>query len=81
MNHELSCLIDHMSTNRLLPSERIVVDGNWHEYQVSINGISREAIYTATAYPLGNDGPPLLCVYGLVDETQQYQYSSPINRK
>jgi len=68
----------HLANTPKAPSEPVIIDNQPHRYEVCIDGKSRKGIYTATSYPLDRDptGPALACSYGLIDEKEQYNYSS-----
>lgn len=74
---ELQSLRNDMAQFQLAPSEAIVADNNPHMYTVNIKGEPRQAIYTATTYPLEEDqtGPSLICWYGFPEDEPHF-YSS-----
>ena len=77
-NHdqELLHLKEHMKMNNMLPAEEIINDNQRHIYWITINDSPKQASYIATRNPVGKRGPRLICSYGLVDEKEQFTYSS-----
>jgi len=83
LKYELISLRNHMDKNHLFPKEPLEADNQSHEYTVTINRETRQAVYSATAYPLEDDlnGPTLIAWYGFQDEEIVHQYSSLKNKK
>lgn len=75
-NIESIKLRNHMAQNNLNPKGRIIADNQRHIYSKFINGAPRQVSYIATFDPLEEDGPTLMCSYGLIDEKENYHYSS-----
>lgn len=75
---ELQDLRTHMANNKLEPLGAIIPDNQRHLYSINGQEESRYATYIATSYPFEEDpnGPALICSYGLIDEKEQYSYSS-----
>lgn len=75
---EIEKLKAHMAINHLAPTEEIIAGATHHLYKVKLNNQIRQARYIATPYLFGDDlsGPALICNYGLVDSSKQYNYSS-----
>lgn len=79
----IKALKKHMKQNERAPSEPIIADGKPHFYPLRVDGKLRQGSYTATPYPLENDpnGPALIGWYGLLDEPEQFSYSSLAPKK
>lgn len=68
----------HLANTPKAPSEPVIPDGQSRTYEACIDGEWHKGVYTATSYPFDKDptGPVLVCSYGLIDEKEQYNYSS-----
>lgn len=75
-DQELLRLKEHMKMNNMLPSEEVIVNNQRHLYVTANSGSPKQASYIATRKPMGKNGPRLICSYGLIDEEEQFNYSS-----
>lgn len=54
----------------------IVIDGQYHDYEVSVNGELKKAIYIGFLNPFPTQEESLLCVYGFIDSKERYTFMS-----
>lgn len=69
-------LIHHMCSNRMEPGTALAIDGKDHEYDTYVDGKHQKARYVAYWKSFNNEGPALICSYGLVRGGKQFTYSS-----
>ena len=74
--HYVRNLIAHMGAQGLEPFDQIKIDGQSHTYDAYINDKLVPARYLAVWYPLGNDGPTLLCTYGPIHSNKTFTFSA-----
>lgn len=54
----------------------IIADGEYHDYEVNVNGELKKAIYIGFFNPFPTQEESLLCVYGFLDNKERYTFIS-----